>query len=207
MLSSRTAVSDRSSAHYFKGSICSISNPIDFYGLDEPNLQPKVKYYHKTFLQNNILWLHLPKPVINSTAPVSEAETLEIDVKKSEANAKIDEILVSVRYFAHLPNGWDGIGSLGAKLGVVDDAITVLQSWPLAALALCSPEPVLGCDGNIVLELFNADGLSTGGIEFIGEHLAVFSVVRGTQVLETGRFDSQIPSQILSALAIMEKAF
>lgn len=156
----------------------------------------------KTEIPENAFWPSLSaKEEVGSTVGDVEEdfEIRELYGEKSE----LDEILAIIREFGHLEDGWDGPKSAAPKPGVVNDALTMIQSWPSE---IGSPEPVAGFDGNLVLEVYDEGGFSLGGVEFIGEHQAIYTVIKGIELIDSGRFDTKSPAAILQAVAAMKRA-
>lgn len=125
--------------------------------------------------------------------PLHEAGSTSVSTER-------DLLLAQIRTYEQLANGWDGPDSIAPKVGVVDDALTVLQFWPLA---LELPEPGLCVDGNIVLEVYDDNGLTNGGIEFIGDHVGIYSVIKDEETILVDRFDALSSTAVLFALAAM----
>jgi hypothetical protein len=111
---------------------------------------------------------------------------------------ELDEALSLVREFERLADGWDEPTSLAPSSDVVEDALVVLQNWPISDLI---PEPSVGSDGRIALELYDKEGFTLGGVEIIGERNAIFSIVKRTKILSTGRIDTTSQASILRALS------
>ena len=108
-----------------------------------------------------------------------------------------------VRDFESLEDGWDGLNSVAPKAGTIEDTLAVLQHWPRN---LVMPEPAVGVDGNVVLELFDSDGFSLGVVEFVGENKAIFTAIDKITTLTSGSFDTLSPTSILAAISALKRA-
>ena len=86
-----------------------------------------------------------------------------------------------------------------AKPGVVDDALMVLQNWPWPG-GMEIPESVMVFDGSAVIEIYDEKGFTKGGVEFVGKHRAVYTVVSGSKVLGSGTFDASSQREIKDAM-------
>lgn len=128
------------------------------------------------------------------TAVTDDEPVMDEPFRRTE----LDEALSLVREFERLADGWDEPASLAPSSDVVEDALVVLQNWPMSDLV---PEPAVGSDGRIALELYDKEGFTLGGIEVIGERNAIYSIVQHTQILCTGRIDTTSQASILKALS------
>lgn len=135
------------------------------------------------------------------TAQRSEAEPLHLSSLPDFSD--VDEVRRILRGFETVPAGWDGPDSQPPIDGVVQDALEVLQNW---ASNLGIPEPVLVFDGSVALEIYDDQGFTRGGIEFHGEHQAVFTVVSRSELLASGTFDAGSLSDIVRSLSKIERA-
>ena len=131
---------------------------------------------------------------VSPTAVADDEPVPDEPVRKTE----LDEALSLVREFERLADGWDEPTSLAPLSDVVEDALVVLQNWPMSDLV---PEPAVGADGRIALELYDKEGFTLGGVEVTGERNAIFSIVQHTKVLCTGRIDTTSQASILKALS------
>ncbi len=111
---------------------------------------------------------------------------------------ELDEAMIIVREFGLLSDGWNEPDTPAPSADKIDDALVVLQNWPLSKLV---PEPCVGPDGRIALELYDADGFTFGGIELIGDHRAIFSIVKRSEILDKGAFDTTFQVEIIQALS------
>lgn len=143
--------------------------------------------------------------IFNST--VGASEEAEIDKEANWVSAtefsKLDEVQSIVRAFENLADGWDELGSFAPTQDIVEDALVVLQNWQSGDFI---PEPEASVDGKIVLEVYDVDGFTLGGIELVGEHRAIYSVNKRTEVLDKGHFDTTSQTEIIGALSRL-KAF
>ncbi len=142
---------------------------------------------------------------ISSKSPTAadtgmEENTLEFN--EPIVRSKLDDLLEIVCGFKALTDGWDDADSLAPNLDVISDALVVLQNWPRSNLV---PEPTVGIDGRIALEIYDKDGFTQGGVELIGNHLAIFSALDRTKLLGSGRFNTEHQSEILQALSHINK--
>lgn len=128
------------------------------------------------------------------TAVTDDEPVVDEPIRRTE----LDEALSVVREFERLADGWDEPTSLAPSSDVVEDALVVLQNWPMSDLV---PEPAVGADGRIALELYDKEGFTLGGIEVIGERNAIYSIVQRTHILCTGRIDTASQASILKALS------
>lgn len=135
-----------------------------------------------------------------ATAPINEHEESSDDVVAVAAPTRsdLDAVQAIVREFERLADGWDEPGSLAPTRDIVDDALVVLQNWQPSGFI---PEPEASVDGKIVLEIYDDDGFTLGGVELIGGHRAVYSVNWRTNVLDKGSFDTTSQSEIIGALS------
>jgi len=131
---------------------------------------------------------------ISPTLLANGEPVLDEPLRKTE----LDEALSLVRDFERLVDGWDGPSSLAPSYDVVEDALVVLQNWPMSDLV---PEPSVDSDGRIALELYDKEDFTLGGVEIIGERNAIFSIVKRTKILSTGRIDTTSQASILRALS------
>lgn len=185
------------------GAIFSDTNQIDFYELEKPELGAATRHSYQNSSKSNVYFFNGSDGLVRTTITSLPITDFDLDVEIRLTTFRIDKTLSFIRLFSELLDGWDGPDSFAAKPDVVDDAIVVLQNWPSK---IGIPEPSLGCDGNLVLELFDCQGLSKGGVEMIGGHRAVFTGISGLEVLCSGSFDTQTTSNILHALATLEAA-
>lgn len=139
--------------------------------------------------------------IVSSTATSDGNVQPLLELRGGLVSSERDFLLAQVRAYELFEDGWDGPDSFAAKEGVVEDALTVLQYWPVA---LELPEPGLCVDGNIVLEVYDEDGLSNGGIELIGDHVGIYSVVHGEETILVDRFNALSSTELLFALAAMK---
>ena len=87
---------------------------------------------------------------------------------------------------------------MDASEDMIEDALAVLENWPACSFI---PEPGVGTDGSIALELYDEDGFVLGGVGIIGKRNAIFSIVHNKKVVCTGRFDTTAPKDIGQALS------
>jgi hypothetical protein len=138
-------------------------------------------------------------------SPECSMEALQINNEFASLSGfdALDDIRGVVRSFDHLVDGWDGPDSRGALEGVVQDALEVLQNW---LDDMETPEPVLAFDGSISLELYDDDGFTKGGIELIGGHKAVFTVISRSRVIDSGTFNTISSREIIQTITKMRRA-
>lgn len=139
---------------------------------------------------------------ISSSAPtvgVTEADY----VNATRAPTELDDVRGAVRSFAELAVGWDGPDSGPALPSVIDDALEVLQIW---SGDIGTPEPVMAFDGSVALELYDQEGFSRGGVEFKGDHRAIFTVISKTKILNSGNFDARSVSEIITSIRCIQSA-
>lgn len=171
----------------------SVAQEIEVDEAQAKNRQGKVR---RTF--------HRSATVISLGSPTAEATEVEADfLNVAEQYSELDEIRGLVRSFAGMAAGWDGPDSIAALDGVVDDALEVLQNW---ARDIDIPEPVLAYDGTLALEIYDDDGLTKGGIEFKGLHKAVYTVISETELVTSGTFNADSPSEIIRSIGRIRRA-
>ncbi len=119
-------------------------------------------------------------------------------VMASDKASDLNPVRSIVRGFGKLDEGWDGPNSSAPSAGMMDDALVVLQNWPVLDLDL---EPSVGIDGSIALELHDEEGFVRGGVEITGEGKAIYSVVDRESIIVTGHFDTTSPTAMIKALA------
>lgn len=137
-----------------------------------------------------------------SSTSASFDEKFDTYFQLAPLSSEFDGVQLLIRSFADLEDGWEGPDSFAPSDDVIDDAIIVIQLWNAN---LPHPEPVVEGDGNITIELYDQDDFSVGGIEFIGQNQAVYSVVSKTERILTGRFlctDSNAIRVALQRMAI-----
>ncbi len=103
-----------------------------------------------------------------------------------------------IREFERLEAGWDGPNSSAPSKDMIEDALAILDDWPVSGLM---PEPSVGIDGSIALELYDEDDFIRGSVEIIGKKTAIFSIVHNEKVVCTGRFDTTSPMDMRQALS------
>lgn len=135
------------------------------------------------------------------TAKDTETDTDYLDVNSTPT--ELDVVRGAVRNFEKLAAGWDGPDSSPALPGVIDDALEVLQNW---VEDIGTPEPVLAFDGSVALELYDEKGFTRGGVEFKGNHRAIYTVISETEVLRSGTFNASSPSEIIRSIHSIRRA-
>lgn len=125
--------------------------------------------------------------------PIDEVAEVSAPIR-----SELDEVQSIVRDFERLADGWDEPRSLAPSLDIVQDALIILQNWQISDFI---PEPEVSVDGKIVLEIYDKDGFTLGGVELVGAHRAVYSVNWRTEVLGKGSFDTTSQTQIIDALS------
>ncbi|MCY4153452.1 MAG: hypothetical protein OXE94_14630 [Aestuariivita sp.] len=103
-----------------------------------------------------------------------------------------------VRGLIRLEMGWDGPDSFAPTEEVINDALTVLRNWPVLSFI---PEPSAGIDGSIALGLYDEDNFACGGIELIGNRIAIYSIIDDEKVVCFGRFDTSSHEEMVQALS------
>lgn len=168
--------------------------PFDFgtaaFGFDDYQWGSTSRGTRRFFLVNRDVGIGWASP----TAVTDDEPLMGEPVRRTE----LDEALSLVKEFERLADGWDEPTSLAPSSDVVEDALVVLQNWPMSDLV---PEPAVGSDGRIALELYDKEGFTLGGIEVTGERNAIYSIVQRTQILCTGRIDTTSQASILKALS------
>jgi hypothetical protein len=138
------------------------------------------------------------------SAPAAEAPMADVDyVDVTCVPTKLDDVRGEVRSFAELAAGWDGPDSSPALPGVIDDALEVLQSW---SREIGIPEPEMAFEGTVALELYDEEGFSRGGVEFKGNHRAIYTVISKTKILSSGTFNASLLSEIIKSVQCIQNA-
>ncbi|SEQ34854.1 hypothetical protein [Thalassovita taeanensis] len=146
----------------------------------------------------------VPRIVASMNAPTVEATVIEADyLKATSAPTELDDVRGAVRSFAELAAGWDGPDSSPALSGVIDDALEVLQNW---SGDIDTPEPVMAFDGSVALELYDEEGFTRGGLEFKGNHRAVYTVISGCDIITSGTFNAGSLSEIIRSIHLIRRA-
>jgi len=129
-------------------------------------------------------------------ATVSKVEDVSVgDTYKTRA---LDPVRSIVKEFGKLDEGWDEPNSPVPSEDLIEDALVVLQNWPVLDLV---PEPSIGLDGSIALELYDEDGFVLGGVEVMGERNAIYSIIDREEVIATGRFVTNSQTDMIKALS------
>ena len=131
-----------------------------------------------------------------TSATASKVEDAQAD--NTFETSDLDLALSMVREFEGLEVGWDEPNSPVPTEDLIEDALVVLQNWPVSGHV---PEPSVGTDGHIALELYDDDGFVLGGVEVTGERNAIFSIVQRAEVLCTGRFATTSQTEMIKALS------
>ncbi len=87
--------------------------------------------------------------------------------------------------------------------GVIEDALKLLEYWP-SELEL--PEPEMGPDGTVALEIYEESGFNRGGFDFKGECKATFVVIFRLKVIASGIFYTNSNEEILKAISTFKNA-
>jgi hypothetical protein len=141
---------------------------------------------------------------LSISATTAEAAMVEVDyVDVTCVPTRLDEVRGAVRSFGELTVGWDGPDSSPALPNVIDDALEVLQIW---SGDLDTPEPVMAFDGSVALELYDEEGFSRGGVEFKGNHRAIYTVISKTKILSSGTFNASLLSEIIKSVQCIQNA-
>ena len=134
----------------------------------------------------------------HSATAVAEDEIMS---KEPVQKTALDEALSIVWEFGNPTEGWNGPGTPVPSLDLIEDALVVLQNWPLSGIV---PEPAVGFDGRIALELYDGKGFTLGGVEVTGDQTAIYSIVDRTEVIDNGEFDTTSQAGIIAALSKFE---
>ncbi len=119
-------------------------------------------------------------------------------VEDADMTSALDPVCLIVKEFGRLNEGWDGPNSSAPTASMIEDALVVLQNWPVLDFL---PEPSVGTDGSIALELYDRDGFTRGGVEITGEGSAIYSVIAREEVIDTGHFVPTSQTDMIKALA------
>ncbi|NVK54670.1 MAG: hypothetical protein HWE26_03585 [Alteromonadaceae bacterium] len=138
------------------------------------------------------------RTVVEASAPTAEATEIEADyLDATSVLSELDDVRGALRSFEELDAGWDGPDSSPALPGVIDDALEVLQNW---LGDIDTPEPAMAFDGSVALELYDEEGFTRGGVEFKGNHKAVYTVISETEILSSGTFNAGSLSEIIKSI-------
>ena len=132
--------------------------------------------------------------VTSATAVANDDVMLSGPVQKTE----LDDALSIVSEFGRLNEGWNEPGSPVPGPDLIKDALVVLQNWLVSDVV---PEPTVGPDGRIALELYDPEGFTLGGVEVTGGRNAIFSIVNQTEVLCSGSFDTTSQADIIEVMS------
>lgn len=147
---------------------------------------------------------HVSRAFVSLTAPTVEVNEIETEyLDATSAPTELDDVRGEVRDFGDLAAGWDGPDSRPVLPGVIDDVLEVLQNW---SGDIDTPEPVMAFDGSVALELYDGKGFTRGGVEFIGNHRAVYTVISETEVISSGTFNAASPSEIIKSIQRIRRA-
>lgn len=106
-----------------------------------------------------------------------------------------DELISEIVEVSEINDGWDGAKSKAPSGSSIKGAINVAQEWPSDIIR---PEPAVTIDGNVVLELYDNDGFSIGGVEFTNDGRAFFVILDDTTVVDSDYFSPESKDEILS---------
>lgn len=120
---------------------------------------------------------------------------------KTLQTVTLDDAQEIVRNFSNLTDGWDGPGTVAPDREIIEDALTVLQHWSMSDPI---PEPEAGPDGTIGLEFYDEHGFTRGGIELIGDHCALFTIIDCATIITKGRFHTKNSSEMSKHLELFK---
>lgn len=112
-----------------------------------------------------------------------------------------DEALEALRRYRAVKDGWDGPNSFAPSKEKLDKAGTILSYWTNSSAEL---EPDINIDGNVALEVFSDEGMLRCSIEVVDDQTAVYCILDGTRVVESGSFSLDQVSGIISTVRKIE---
>lgn len=91
-----------------------------------------------------------------------------------------NDLLAELVGIAKLEDDWDGLGSAIPEKSAIADAKVVAQIWSASL-----PKPIVDVteDGTLVFDLFDGKGMSIGSLEFLGNEVVSFALVKGNAVV------------------------
>ena len=107
-----------------------------------------------------------------------------------------------INHFLSYKDGWEGEGSCGPKLEVVNDAIQFVTNWSFKSKI---PEPELVFHGAVTLVFYDKQGDSKGSIEFRENHLGIYTIVDESDKFESGRFNSNSIGDVIRVIKNIER--
>lgn len=132
---------------------------------------------------------------IYKTPTLVESEKPE-KVQKSLEQRPKNALLVEIRGFSKLQDGWDGPDSKAPKADSIEDAYVIANAWPKD---LPLPVPDVDFDGNVCLDLIGEDGFAIAGFDFSGEeNRAAYSIINGEEVCDSGVVDTTSTTEYLN---------
>lgn len=124
-------------------------------------------------------------------------------VNPVDESPQINEVRKILRGFLDMNEGWDGPGSVPPRRGVIKDASEFLGFWPSD---LDVPDPELGPDGTVALELYEDEGFSRGGFDFKGDGKATFTVLSRLKIIASGTFRADSIGEIVRSISKFKSA-
>lgn len=115
-----------------------------------------------------------------------------------------DSVCNEIIGFLPYSDGWDGEGSYGPELEVVNEAVLFVTNWSFKSKI---PEPELVFDGAVALVFYDKARDSKGGIEFRKDHLGIYAVIDRHDKYESGKFNSSSIADVLKTVKHVEKVF
>ncbi len=200
-MSTATALRDRYGFHLgrigWEDVINSTSNPFVPFMSDEPVHDPVDDWWSTSADFGSRCF---PPPEDNEVEVIGATAVAkrEVDLSGSIQNPELDDALSIVREFGRLNEGWNEPGSSVPGPDLIKDALVVLQNWLVSGLV---PEPSVGPDGRIALELYDPEGFTLGGVEVTGGRNAIYSIIDRTEVLFTGSFDTTSQTEIIGVMS------
>ena len=180
--------------------------------------ESKVKRHYRN--EGNIIYLIRENPNIDNEQSLVDSDSDLVEVYNNsttenreftDANLEFEEdhSLVSIRnsicnkinYFLSYKDEWDGEGSCGPKLEVVNEAIQFVTNWSFKSKV---PEPELVFHGAVTLVFYDKQGDSKGSIEFQENHLGIYALVDESDKFESGRFNSNSISDVIEVVKKIE---
>lgn len=121
--------------------------------------------------------------------------------KHAQASPEIEEAKVALRGFVNATEGWDGPGSLPPPPGVIQDALRVLENWPLNTTG---PDIALVFDGSVDFELEDENGEYIGGLGFVGENKFVLTIISNSILRASATFDASSHEDIIKCVTMIK---
>lgn len=126
--------------------------------------------------------------------------SLRSDLQGDHEPSGKTELLEDLRQLENYLSGASGSPELAAS--VIEDAVTLLQSWPTGI-----PLPCLDFDDDamISLDIIDDSGRALAGFDILGkDHAAAFSVIADGHISAAKSVNTQSPTEIIRAFQMIE---